>query len=142
MLFRSEQFEEEPLDVRLLGSASSTVKHLNITPRQFEDVIVVIQCLEGLDKAREKRKPLTVEIIAKYTREARAFHLANKRAREKAEELSTLKATNTELATMQRIQSRCKKMKEEIAAAACHPRRIERILELGGFEAVDNFMGS
>jgi len=40
-----------------------------------------------------------------------------------------------------RTMNRMKKIKEELMAAAWHPRRIERILELGGHEALDNFAG-
>ena len=40
-----------------------------------------------------------------------------------------------------RTMNRMKKLKEELMAAAWHPRRIERILELGGHDALDNFAG-
>lgn len=40
-----------------------------------------------------------------------------------------------------RMMNRMKKLKEELMAAAWHPRRIERLLELGGEEALDNFAG-
>lgn len=40
-----------------------------------------------------------------------------------------------------RAMNRMKKLKEELMAATWHPRRIERILELGGHDALDNFAG-
>ena len=40
-----------------------------------------------------------------------------------------------------RAMNRMKKIKEELMAATWHPRRVERILELGGHEALDNFAG-
>jgi len=40
-----------------------------------------------------------------------------------------------------RTMNRTKKFKEDLMAAAWHPRRIERLLELGGEEALDNFAG-
>ena len=40
-----------------------------------------------------------------------------------------------------RSMNRMKKLKKELIAATWHPRRIERILELGGHEALDNFAG-
>jgi hypothetical protein len=40
-----------------------------------------------------------------------------------------------------RTMNRMKKLKEDLMAATWHPRRIERILELGGHEALDNFAG-
>lgn len=40
-----------------------------------------------------------------------------------------------------RTMNRTKKIKEELMMNACHPRRIRRILELGGGEALDNFIG-
>lgn len=40
-----------------------------------------------------------------------------------------------------RTVHRTKRLKEDLMAAAWHPRRIERLLELGGEEALDNFAG-
>jgi len=40
-----------------------------------------------------------------------------------------------------RTMNRMKKLKEELMAATWHPRRMERILELGGYTALDNFAG-
>ena len=40
-----------------------------------------------------------------------------------------------------RTMNRTKKIKEELMAAAWHPSRIEKILELGGHDALDNFAG-
>jgi hypothetical protein len=40
-----------------------------------------------------------------------------------------------------RTMNRMKKIKEELMMATWHPRRIERLLELGGHEALDNFAG-
>lgn len=40
-----------------------------------------------------------------------------------------------------RTMNRMKKLKEELMAATWNPRRIERILELGGYNALDNFAG-
>jgi hypothetical protein len=40
-----------------------------------------------------------------------------------------------------RTMNRMKKIKEELIAAAWHPDRIARILELGGHAALDNFAG-
>ena len=37
-----------------------------------------------------------------------------------------------------RIRKRCMDMKEYIVAGAFHPKRIQRILELGGYDALDN----
>lgn len=37
-----------------------------------------------------------------------------------------------------RQQYRCKELKEEIIAAAFHPRRVEKWLELGGFEILES----
>ncbi len=35
----------------------------------------------------------------------------------------------------------CRRMKEELYMNVYHPRRIERLLEVGGWEALDNFAG-
>lgn len=40
-----------------------------------------------------------------------------------------------------RTMNRMKKLKEELMEKAWHPHRIERILELGGYDALDNFAG-
>lgn len=40
-----------------------------------------------------------------------------------------------------RAMNRMKKLKEELMAAVWHPQRIERLLELGGETALDNFAG-
>jgi hypothetical protein len=40
-----------------------------------------------------------------------------------------------------RAMNRMKKIKEELMAAVWHPRRIERLLELGGETTLDNFAG-
>jgi hypothetical protein len=40
-----------------------------------------------------------------------------------------------------RTMNRMKLLKEELMMVTWHPSRIERILELGGFEALDNFAG-
>lgn len=46
-----------------------------------------------------------------------------------------------ESAPFVRAMNRMKQIKEELMAAAWHPTRIERLLELGGEEALDNFAG-
>jgi hypothetical protein len=46
-----------------------------------------------------------------------------------------------ELAPFVRTMMRTEALKEELMMAAWHPRRIGRILELGGHEALDNFAG-
>jgi hypothetical protein len=40
-----------------------------------------------------------------------------------------------------RTMNRTKKIKEELMMKACHPDRLRRIYELGGEDAVDNFIG-
>lgn len=40
-----------------------------------------------------------------------------------------------------RTMNRTKKIKEELMMNVWHPRRMHRILELGGEDALDNFMG-
>lgn len=45
------------------------------------------------------------------------------------------------IAGFTRTMNRTKKIKEELMMATWHPRRIERLLELGGHEALDNFAG-
>lgn len=45
------------------------------------------------------------------------------------------------IARFTRTMNRTKKIKEELMMATWHPRRIERLLELGGHEALDNFAG-
>jgi hypothetical protein len=42
---------------------------------------------------------------------------------------------------MSRMAARMKVLKEDIMAASWHPRRIEKILTLGGHDALDNWMG-
>ena len=46
-----------------------------------------------------------------------------------------------ELAPFVRTMMRTEALKEELMMAAWHPRRIGRILDLGGHEALDNFAG-
>lgn len=46
-----------------------------------------------------------------------------------------------ELAPFARTMQRTEALKEELMAAAWHPQRIERLLEIGGWEALDNFAG-
>ncbi len=46
-----------------------------------------------------------------------------------------------ELAPFARTVKRTETLKEELMMAAWHPRRIERLLELGDWEALDNFAG-
>lgn len=46
-----------------------------------------------------------------------------------------------ESARFVRAMNRMKKLKEELIAAAWHPDRIARILELGDWKALDNFAG-
>jgi len=49
-----------------------------------------------------------------------------------------LKVLRKEISRL-RQQKRCKELKEEIIAAAFHPKRVEKWLEQGGFEALDGF---
>lgn len=44
-----------------------------------------------------------------------------------------------ELIPRLRQQERCKQLKEDIIAGALHPKRIEKMLEFGGFEALECF---
>ena len=46
-----------------------------------------------------------------------------------------------ELAPFVRTIQRTETIKEELMAAMWHPRRLERLLEIGGEEALDNFAG-
>lgn len=46
-----------------------------------------------------------------------------------------------ELAPFVRTMKRTEALKEELMAATWHPRRIERLLEIGGEAALDNFAG-
>lgn len=46
-----------------------------------------------------------------------------------------------ELAPFVRTMQRTEALKEELMAATWHPRRMERLLEIGGEEALDNFAG-
>lgn len=41
--------------------------------------------------------------------------------------------------SMFRCQKRCRAIKEDLIAEVMHPRRIERLIEAGGFEALDCF---
>ena len=43
-----------------------------------------------------------------------------------------------EKASRERSQERCKEIKESLIAELWHPRRVEKLLELGGFEMLEN----
>ena len=47
------------------------------------------------------------------------------------------KPVREEMLYKPRIQARCAAIKEELMAAAWHPRRVEKWLEIGGFELLD-----
>jgi hypothetical protein len=44
-----------------------------------------------------------------------------------------------ELASKDRCQERCRQIKDDLIAEVMHPRRIERLLEMGGWEALECF---
>jgi hypothetical protein len=44
-----------------------------------------------------------------------------------------------ELMSKARCQERCRDIKEDLIAGAMHPRRIQKLLEMGGFEALECF---
>ena len=46
-----------------------------------------------------------------------------------------------QLAAFARTMQRTEALKEELMASVWHPRRIKRLLEIGGEEALDNFAG-
>jgi hypothetical protein len=49
------------------------------------------------------------------------------------------KPIREELASKDRCQTRCREVKEDLIAKVMHPRRIARLLEVGGWEALECF---
>jgi hypothetical protein len=69
-------------------------------------------------------QPMEGEMIQAYEQRWKPIREEQKKKRE-------------ELANKKRTQARCLTVKEELMAAAWHPSRVEKWLEIGGFEMLD-----
>ena len=116
--------------IKTLPELPKTLRHLSISHTQISELP---ELPEGVNTLYIGNTPLQQIIPYQPGDGVQGYNLRWKAWRE--EEARKLE----EAISMERSQQRCREIKESLMMEMWHPRRVEKLIEMGGFELLESF---